>query len=593
MVTKTQSKPDGAKRPKKAELEVKLKKAKKAVKRPKAKKKQVVAPELSATEIVLNERIVSSMRYRFDGGDAFDFGEANDQGNYIIDLQRLSPVHVDDLFNYPLSTKSKRRLTDFLVGDITTADMFDREVGSIRELGHVLQAYRYGKDKGNNVELKVLNRWYPVKVDFRLWSSLFGETLAFETTIALSATGETVELRRRLTGASMLDSAGVPVRKTVSQLFGDVGLRRLTDSRDNDQRLVRATELATHHGRQVMVNASGVCKDDSWFSSGLEEVRIGTAHAPRRGILEPELEMDEDNRDDDAQASLLPFVRVFSMDLKRYVYVDVADVTEYRPDPRALERLVLPPDVLDLVSRLFKTHVDDLFGDLLTFKHGGMIICAEGPTGVGKTLTAECFAEHTGRPLYPIELGELSTKIDRIEDNLRTIFTRAKRWNAVLLFDEADVLFQKRDDNLERSAIVGIFLRLLDYYNGFLFLTTNRLDVMDPAFESRITLTLTYKELDRAKRKRVWSNMFEAAGMQVSIPVIDELSAFRTNGRQIRSMVRLARSFFGNAPALSQLEGLVWTQVKNAVREVTTDVPTVLPEAPVPARRYGLDALGD
>lgn len=39
-----------------------------------------------------------------------------------------------------------------------------------------------------------------------------------------------------------------------------------------------------------------------------------------------------------------------------------------------------------------------------------------------------------------------------------------RRWRCVLLIDEADIFLYKRDENqLERNAIVSVFLRRLEY----------------------------------------------------------------------------------------------------------------------------------
>ena len=40
-------------------------------------------------------------------------------------------------------------------------------------------------------------------------------------------------------------------------------------------------------------------------------------------------------------------------------------------------------------------------------------------------------------------------------------------------------------NDLERNAVVSIFLRQLEYYQGILILTTNRVDSFDPAFQSK------------------------------------------------------------------------------------------------------------
>jgi hypothetical protein len=46
------------------------------------------------------------------------------------------------------------------------------------------------------------------------------------------------------------------------------------------------------------------------------------------------------------------------------------------------------------------------------------------------------------------------------------------------------------------------FLRALDYLQGILFLTTNRVGHFDEAFKSRIHLSLGYEKLDDDTRKR-------------------------------------------------------------------------------------------
>ena len=91
------------------------------------------------------------------------------------------------------------------------------------------------------------------------------------------------------------------------------------------------------------------------------------------------------------------------------------------------------------------------------------------------------------------------------------------------------------------SAIVGIFLRLLDYYQGILFLTTNRAEVLDHAVRSRVMLRLDYPDLDRPARAAIWRTMLEAAGLTLTEGTVEELAEAELNGRQIRNLTRLAR----------------------------------------------------
>lgn len=48
------------------------------------------------------------------------------------------------------------------------------------------------------------------------------------------------------------------------------------------------------------------------------------------------------------------------------------------------------------------------------------------------------------------------------------------------------------------------FLRILEYYSGILFLTTNRVGAIDDAFRSRLHLILYYPQLTETQTLRIW-----------------------------------------------------------------------------------------
>jgi SpoVK/Ycf46/Vps4 family AAA+-type ATPase len=256
--------------------------------------------------------------------------------------------------------------------------------------------------------------------------------------------------------------------------------------------------------------------------------------------------------------SRMPMVRVFSLETKAYVFADVDDLADYEYDAAALDRLYLPGDMKSVLRQVFQTPTADLFGDIIRGKHGGTVILASGSPGVGKTLTAEVYAEMTGRPLYVLEFGELGTTVREIEESLERVFARVVRWGAVLQFDECEVFLSHRGGDLERSAIVGIFLRMLDYYQGLLFLTSNRPEALDVAIRSRVMLWLEYPDLDRAGRAQVWRTMFEAAGLRLTDGTFDDLAGADMNGRQIRNLVRLGRILHpGRQLAAADVRGLL------------------------------------
>ncbi|KAF6834282.1 AAA family ATPase [Colletotrichum musicola] len=136
--------------------------------------------------------------------------------------------------------------------------------------------------------------------------------------------------------------------------------------------------------------------------------------------------------------------------------------------------------------------------DMIRGKGRGLVILLHGAPGVGKTATAEAVAAENRRPLFPITCGDLGFTPAVVDKSLRDIFRYAHLWNCVLLLDEADVFLTQRErggGNLERNALVGVFLRVLEYYSGILFLTTNRVGAIDEAFQSRIHLSLSYPHL--------------------------------------------------------------------------------------------------
>lgn len=101
-----------------------------------------------------------------------------------------------------------------------------------------------------------------------------------------------------------------------------------------------------------------------------------------------------------------------------------------------------------------------------------------GPPGTGKTLTAEGISELLKCPLYMASAGELGTDSRYLESELQKILDICHAWGAILLLDEADVFLEKRNiHDIHRNALVSIFLRQLEYFQGILFLTTNRVEV--------------------------------------------------------------------------------------------------------------------
>jgi SpoVK/Ycf46/Vps4 family AAA+-type ATPase len=182
------------------------------------------------------------------------------------------------------------------------------------------------------------------------------------------------------------------------------------------------------------------------------------------------------------------------------------------------------------------------FDDIIEGKGRGIIMLLSGPPGVGKTLTAESVAENMQVPLYMMSAGDLGTTPNQVESKLTEILEIVSRWKAILLLDECDVFLEARSvHDLERNKLVSIFLRLLEYYEGILFLTTNRINNLDVAFQSRIHISMAYPDLTTDSRRKIWLNFLKGKKHNFSGRDLNELSEVELNGRQIKNVLKTAQ----------------------------------------------------
>ena len=234
-----------------------------------------------------------------------------------------------------------------------------------------------------------------------------------------------------------------------------------------------------------------------------------------------------------------PYILGFSFATKQWGRFAVSRIKDIEFRDEAFDQLVLAPEKKELIRSLVIDSGSG-FQDIISGKGGGCIFLLHGEPGVGKTLTAEAVSELLHRPLYSVSVGELGVDIESLEKNLRRILDVAQIWNAVILIDEADIFLEKRgNSDIVRNACVGVVLRLLEYHQGVLFLTTNRVKEFDSAFYSRISIALKYGSLNQETRTQIWNNLLNAAG--ITGLDTEALGAMNINGRQIKNTIRLAQ----------------------------------------------------
>ena len=211
-----------------------------------------------------------------------------------------------------------------------------------------------------------------------------------------------------------------------------------------------------------------------------------------------------------------------SLDIKHQplmLWLAILTVDGLRPIKRydgGFNDLQLPTQHKRTISSLVDHHfinrnsdLDDLEAsydaDLVRGKGKGLIILLHGAPGVGKTSTAETVADAYGKLLLPITCGDLGLSAQHVERELSEKFHLAELWDCVLLLDEADVFLARRtNDDIKRNSLVSVFLRVLEYFTGVLFLTTNRVGAFDEAFKSRIHISLYYPPLDEHRTWSIW-----------------------------------------------------------------------------------------
>ncbi|KAJ7269327.1 P-loop containing nucleoside triphosphate hydrolase protein [Mycena haematopus] len=309
---------------------------------------------------------------------------------------------------------------------------------------------------------------------------------------------------------------------------------------------------------RVMIDGKSynrICADFSWEAED-EETSKGlfssedslSAEEKMASKARQAVERGEQGFTDEETLLSTNVLRGFSFVDKKWCQLFIENFSEIFWNQVSFKRLVLPEDSKNLIIALVSSHLGaeaSRFNDIIKGKGRGLVIVLHGSPGVGKTLTAECIAEYTRRPLYVISSGDLGTSASDLEWGLTRILDLAHTWKAILLIDEADVFLEKRTlTDVHRNALVSVFLRLLEYYEGILFLTTNRINTFDPAFQSRIHQALKYENLAPPARKRLWKDFLGKlkGGADVSEEGYDALAQYNINGREIKNAVKTAES---------------------------------------------------
>ncbi|EKF55287.1 ATPase AAA [Galbibacter marinus] len=127
-------------------------------------------------------------------------------------------------------------------------------------------------------------------------------------------------------------------------------------------------------------------------------------------------------------------------------------------------------------------------------------VLLKGSSGCGKTMTAKAIAQSLDKKILILNLSNVvCSRIGETSQNIKQVFDKAARENAVLFLDEFDQIGKARGgdekDVGEMRRLVNTVIQLIDYYpeNALLICATNHPEMIDHALLRRFQLQLKYE----------------------------------------------------------------------------------------------------
>lgn len=145
-----------------------------------------------------------------------------------------------------------------------------------------------------------------------------------------------------------------------------------------------------------------------------------------------------------------------------------------------------------------------------------------GAPGTGKTETVLQIARRTGRDILQVDIANMRDKfVGETEKNIKAVFDSYRRVckccevMPILFFNEADAIFNKRTENVEKSvdkmdnAMQNIILQEMENLEGILIATTNLTSNLDKAFERRFLFKVEFRIPEVPVKQQLWSSMLQ------------------------------------------------------------------------------------
>lgn len=302
------------------------------------------------------------------------------------------------------------------------------------------------------------------------------------------------------------------------------------------------SEVMPHFAKQFVANGKTVSVGYKNEATNLKHCRV--IHDLTSDDFGPYNDrMEADTKTNDSAVFPCPFhpmVRVFDLESHNFHWINSNLVKPYEYKT-LLQHLVLPESHHDLLDML-TDDLKDFSHDFVEGKAAGNMIICKGPPGVGKTLTAELYAEHKKVPLIVLKAGKLGTTVAEVTKGMKQYLDYADRWTCPLLINECDIYVAKRANDIGLNAIVSEMLDRTEYYAGLLFMSTNRPDDIDDAFISRALAIINYKAPEGDLINESWKQIASLHGLEFDDATIEKFKAMFPTivQRDMKMLLKLA-----------------------------------------------------
>jgi ATP-dependent 26S proteasome regulatory subunit len=176
-----------------------------------------------------------------------------------------------------------------------------------------------------------------------------------------------------------------------------------------------------------------------------------------------------------------------------------------------------------------------------------------GPSGTGKTLTAEALSHELRKKLFIVKYSNLvDSYIGETGKNIIKVFELAKKYNAVLFFDEADAIASSRTQiysatDSETNLTRNILLKELEKFDGIVVFATNLASNFDKAFERRIHSHIIFKVPELQEREKIWKLLSKTIPLDKDVNFYEIAKEFEFSGGHIKnSIINAARLSVSN-----------------------------------------------